>query len=373
MEFGPYQMQIFASLVVILGAAFVALICDLLKGNNEQLRELAIELRVRREEEHKRFQMLAPQVLAEATAGAPASALNEPSKPALAEKTAVAEKTAEAAGRKPKRPRDPHKRSLSADALAAIQLGEQLAASPKGRQAVSTPPLPAQPEEALVQPEIVTPVTMAEPAFSPEARSRDWSQLLSVRRPAPVSMKESRKAQHAAGLLDAVMAATHSAVSSASAEPALPAGFQDGFVLTRLVESRQPVSGLVVSVGATSLQSEDASTLANVRKLIQSLLGSNDFAAQSGNDEFLLIYPGERGAQAQRKLSQIAEQLWDFQLRSMGTMSIQFSWGGVEVRSETIDEAIASATERMQETRRGRKILTMEARPEAEAPLRQAV
>ena len=40
----------------------------------------------------------------------------------------------------------------------------------------------------------------------------------------------------------------------------------------------------------------------------------------------------------------------------MGSLSILFSWGGVEVRSESIDEAIASATERMQETRRGRKL-----------------
>jgi hypothetical protein len=154
-------------------------------------------------------------------------------------------------------------------------------------------------------------------------------------------------------------------------EPALPAGFQDGFVLTRLVESRQPVSGLVVSIGASTSQSSNRSLPADVRALIQSLIGANDFAAQSGTDEFLLIYPGERGPSAQRRLSQIAEQLWDFQLRSMGSLSIQFSWGGVEVRSESIDEAIASATERMQETRRSRRVLTME--PRADAPLRRAV
>jgi hypothetical protein len=48
-------------------------------------------------------------------------------------------------------------------------------------------------------------------------------------------------------------------------------------------------------------------------------------------------------------------------------MSILFSWGGVEVRSESIDEAIASATERMEETRRGRKVLSMD------VPLKKAV
>ena len=183
----------------------------------------------------------------------------------------------------------------------------------------------------------------------------DWSRLLGIRRPAPPPPPQ-RKSNR----------------TSATAEGALPAGFQDGFVLSRLVESRQPVSGLVVSIGTGAVQS-GALLPANVRALIQSLLGPNDFAAQSGPDEFLLIYPGERGAQAQRKLSQIAEQLWDFQLRSVATLSIQFSWGGVEVRGETIDEAIASATERMQETRRGRKIFTLEHRTETAAPLRRAV
>ena len=82
-----------------------------------------------------------------------------------------------------------------------------------------------------------------------------------------------------------------------------------------------------------------------------------------------MIYPKEHGASAQRKLSQIAQQLWDFQLRSMGTYSILFSWGGVEVASESIEEAIASANERMQETHRGRKLLTMQPRVD----LKQAV
>ena len=34
---GAMELQIFVSLLVVLGAAFVALICDFLKGNNEKL------------------------------------------------------------------------------------------------------------------------------------------------------------------------------------------------------------------------------------------------------------------------------------------------------------------------------------------------
>src|SRR5580658_10270094 len=71
MEIGQYQLQIFISFLVILGAACVALICDFLKGNNEQLRELTIELKVRREEEQKRSHLLTPRV-AERAERAPA-------------------------------------------------------------------------------------------------------------------------------------------------------------------------------------------------------------------------------------------------------------------------------------------------------------
>lgn len=55
MDLGSLELQIFVSLTVVLGGALVALICDYLKGNNEQLREHNIELRVRREEQERRM------------------------------------------------------------------------------------------------------------------------------------------------------------------------------------------------------------------------------------------------------------------------------------------------------------------------------
>ena len=53
MELGTLQIQIFVSLVVVLGTAFVAFLCDFLKGNNEQLRERNIEMRVRQDERER--------------------------------------------------------------------------------------------------------------------------------------------------------------------------------------------------------------------------------------------------------------------------------------------------------------------------------
>jgi hypothetical protein len=372
MLFGPYQIQVFTSVVLILGAAFVALICDLLKGNNEQLRELAIELKVRREEEHKRFQMLVPQTASANHAG------TQQAETAMRKMAAPAARALATPVATP----NEKKRTVAPEALAAMERGAQLAGAPRPRRQVERPVEPlVEPRVEPAPAEVISPVevvseVVAAPAASvrvtPKIRikappsgqqsTRDWGSLLTTR----PSEAAANSPQEKSGLLDAVVAAQ-------AAEPVLPAGFQDGFVLTRLVESHQPVSGLVVSIGLSAANDENGSLAGNVRTLIQSLLGPNDFAAQSGEEEFLLIYPGERGAAAQRRLSQVAQQLWDFQLRSLGSYSILFSWGGVEVRSESIREAIASATERMEETRRGRKILTMESRPATENPVRRAM
>jgi|HubBroStandDraft_6_1064221.scaffolds.fasta_scaffold414049_2 hypothetical protein len=135
-----------------------------------------------------------------------------------------------------------------------------------------------------------------------------------------------------------------------AADVGLPSGFHDGEVLTRLVKQRHPVSGLVVSIAVSG----GGSQTGHVPLLIQSLMGPHDFAAQSGEEEFLLIFPAERGGSAQRRLCEVAQELWDFQLNSRKTCSILFSWGGVEVSGESIDDAIESANERMEETRRKR-------------------
>jgi hypothetical protein len=414
------------------------LICDLLKGNNEQLRELAIELKVRREEEHKRFQMMTPRMVA-------APAVEKAEKAATVALPQAEEKRPQRAGRSLAAPGDAKdKRRLAPEALAAMQRGAELAASPRPRHseravepaveipvetvtervaprvaakvaepvlervvaqaAVSEPallerpavlertvaePVRAQAKPVQTAPPVAEPVTIIESAFEPAAvqaapvaaksvRSAAAGHSpvrMNVRPPADVAASGSRdwgsllqaRRSEKPGLLDAVMAETTSTASAQAAEPVLPAGLQDGYVLTRLVESRQPVSGLVVSIGVNAPADEDGSLPSNVRTLIQSLIGPSDFAAQSAAEEFLLIYPGERGAAAQRRLTQIAQQLWDFQLCAMGTASILFSWGGVEVRSESIDEAIASATERMQETRRGRKVHSMNDRQLAKA------
>jgi hypothetical protein len=273
MELGQYQLQVFISLVVILGAACVALICDFLKGNNEQLRELNIELKVRREEEQRRIKL--------------ASRLPKPPAQLPA-------------------PDEEFKRPMAPEALAAIERGVQKAAA-----------------------------SVEEPSVNATKTGRNWGSVLEA----------GRRARGSASIPEL--------------PPGLPAGFQEGYVLSRLVEAQRPISGLVVSIGVNTPREADGSLPPQVQQLMRSLLGPDDFAVQSSEDEFLLIFPHERGAHARRLLNRISQLLWDFQLRSLGTYSILFSWGGVEVDSESIEEAIASASERMHETKRGRTVLSI--------------
>ncbi len=359
---GSYQLEIFISLFVVLGAAFVALVCDLLKGNNEQLRELNVELKVRREEEQKRYELLLHKDHQSAQ------------QPAAVVAQAVQETQQIAEVRPPRARRVEQKRMVAQEALAAMERGAQMASMPRRPQVVAetvSEPLDLPSIEHIfehvVEQATEAPAAAAMSAVPPPISSapaamstRDWSSLLNRK---PVASEPAAAAPGRNDLLEAVVEATGSATAPAQTSGTeLPAGVQDGFVLTRLVERRQPVSGLVVSIGVTAQQKDEApveDVPAAVRSLVESLLGPDDFAAQSGTEEYLLIYPGVRGSAAQRRLSEIAQQLWDFQLRSMGRLSVLFSWGGVEVRSESIEEAIASATERMNETRR-RKVMSID-------------
>jgi hypothetical protein len=82
------------------------------------------------------------------------------------------------------------------------------------------------------------------------------------------------------------------------------------------------------------------------------LLREKDFSCRTAYDEFIVVCCGEHGAQSQRRLNHISERLWDYQLRGIGTCSILFSWGGVEVQDQPLAEAVASAVDRMRQTKR---------------------
>jgi hypothetical protein len=419
MELGHYQLEVLISAGLLVCMVIAALMCDLLKGKNEQLREMMVELKVRNEEAARREQMLLERPASNAShsrhvyTAARVEAPN-PQPLTINAEPVVSVGQTKTAARKVVNRRTHRERTgtLSPDAVAAIQRGVEMAVNPKSMAAkmrpaaivssnatamdvavasvaisgvsgtAATPSVngpiridmpPAKKSSisiahvaqvSAVESGVPTPVLQAaksaEGSFqgqvplqevemvvvgnqtdSAPAIKKNWGALLTK-----TELKTQQKTETGdSRLLDAIVAATNELPSAATT---VPAGYHDGFVLTQLIKSHQPLSGLVVSIGVTG------ELTPAVSELVRSLLGPADFGCRSATDEFLLIYPNERGAAAQRKLSSIAQQLWSFQLSALGECSIVFSWGGVEVRSEAVEMAIASANDRMQETRRGR-------------------
>ncbi len=139
--------------------------------------------------------------------------------------------------------------------------------------------------------------------------------------------------------------------------PALsqPGGMIQQPVLEKWIESEQRFTGLVVSIGINDGDSgmwHSRGLMQSVGNYIAGLLKAKDYCCRTSYDEFLMVCPGEQGAQSQRRLNHVSERLWDYQLRGMGACSILFSWGGVQVQDQPLAEAIASATQRMRETKR---------------------
>ena len=135
----------------------------------------------------------------------------------------------------------------------------------------------------------------------------------------------------------------------------IPTGMCDRAALQPLLEADPPFAGLVVLVGIAKSRAPRVEH--PVQPFIEELLGPADFACRNDDDEFLILCPGLRGAEAQRRLNEISERLWNFQRRGQGSFSVLFSWGGIGVENQPLSEAIASATERMQQTKRSRVLL----------------
>ncbi|MGA2882171.1 MAG: hypothetical protein ABSG13_24735 [Bryobacteraceae bacterium] len=137
-----------------------------------------------------------------------------------------------------------------------------------------------------------------------------------------------------------------------------PRGMIQQPALDEMLKTEEPFTGLVVSIGINDSDSSmwhSQGLMQSVGNYIASLLREKDISCRTAYDEFVMVCRGEEGAHSQRRLNHISERLWDYQLRGIGTCSILFSWGGVQVQGQPLAEALASATERMRETKRSGK------------------
>lgn len=139
----------------------------------------------------------------------------------------------------------------------------------------------------------------------------------------------------------------------------IPAGMQDAAALQRLFESNLTFKGLVVSIGVNLNDGRAVSRemMPHVQQLIRGLLRDDEFACQTADDEFLLLCPGRQGTDVKRRLRDISEHLWDFQLRGVGNFSIMFHTGDTEADNDPLRDAVGAASARLQQTRRTRKMV----------------
>jgi hypothetical protein len=138
-------------------------------------------------------------------------------------------------------------------------------------------------------------------------------------------------------------------------QTAWPTGMIQPPAYQKLLDDGRPFSGLVVSIGINDADSSmwhSQGLIQSVGSYIAGMLREKDFACRTAYDEFIWVCCGEQGAQAQRRLNHISERLWDYQLRGIGARSILFSWGGVQVQDQPLAEAVASAVDRMRQTKR---------------------
>lgn len=151
----------------------------------------------------------------------------------------------------------------------------------------------------------------------------------------------------------AVDAAYH-VIQSEPRQSAWPTGMIQQPAFQKLLDSAEPFSGLVMSIAVNESDSgmwHSLGLMQSVGSYIAGLLRDRDFACRTDYDEFVMACDGEHGAQSQRRLNQIAEKLWDYQLRGIGTCSILFSWGGIEVQDQPLAKAVESAVDRMRQTK----------------------
>jgi GGDEF domain-containing protein len=490
MEPGTLELQIFVSLIVILGTAFVALICDYLKGNNEHLREHNVELRVRREEQEKHkvteAQLGAIEWLQHLVgAGQLGAAQQQPVRP-LPAQAATRSKFVPAMARAANWPVTEEPKSKPAPAVEEVPAPssvENRPASARPHTLLESLPVPAWVRKEQEE-KLAAKVKREEP---PSDQSSGLKETISLV-PPPVSIQETvppvvtkPAAKHDGfwtyrGLLDRVVAATSSpsilaedapveqtqvqeeesaarkiveevalfpsgaaAISTVTMEmpaqppaeesvlpvlerteepfaesgvfegeleftpepepaaptveveieeeveppsqpvavaefPAipelrLPPGYHDRSVLTTYLQSTDVLSGVVVAIGINDYSHHREKMgpvpmqelMQAVETMVSGLLREGvDFGCRSAEDEFILVFPNETGAEAQRRLTAISERLWNFQLRSLSNFSVLFSWGAVEVRGESLADSAASASERMYQTKRNRKTISMD-------------
>jgi hypothetical protein len=417
MALGSLEVQIFVSLAVILIAGFIALIVDYLKGANETLRVQNAGLRARQEE---RDRLLDAGLLTYSkpegpfyeefsyfeSSEAPEPEIERDAEPAAPVENAVesprlATAAADIAPEQTKAPQEslaepppvagilglPKPQAAQPATVAPVRLQPVPLASPAngvlaGKSGLQPEkPAPAEPPEA---PLVGLPLSEEhEPAWADIRRHADVLRFVEPEAPPPPEAPEFPKAPFVMPTNDfpgekeqqerraeavppppAVMPGPVLVADATRRKLEFPAGLHTGETLEALLKEQAKMEGLVLLVGVNNYEKLKAGREAarqaaaeSVAGLMRTVVGAKGFAAPRGEAEYVIVFPGETGAEAYRRVRQVTERLWDYQLRSLAQDAVtftSFSWGTAEVISESLSDAIAAAAEQMNETRRMR-------------------
>lgn len=418
MALGSLEVQIFVSLAVILIAGFIALIVDYLKGANESLRLQNADLRARQDERDKLLEAgvlsyskqeepvyeefsyfestEVPEPEIERETEAPAApverAVETPKLEPASEATTpeVAEEPVESPAEPPpvagvlamSKPQAAQPRTAAPVRLEPAPIASAANGILVGKSGLRVDkPAPVEPPEV---PLVVLPHSEEhEPAWADVRRHTDVLRLLEQESPPPSKEPEWLKTAFVMATDDVYRQDTHEegteepdrAPSAPPPGPVLvtdttrrklefPTGLHTAETLEALLKEQAKMDGLVLLVGVNNYEKlksgrEAARQAAagSIAALIRNIVGANGFAAPRGESEYVIVFPGETGAEAYRRVRQVTERLWDYQLRSLAQDAVtftSFSWGTAEVLGESLSDAIAVAADQMHETRRMR-------------------
>jgi GGDEF domain-containing protein len=215
-----------------------------------------------------------------------------------------------------------------------------------------------EPEEAAAEPVILETAPTIEEPLSPAAlETEPWLEPAAQETAEPVEVRSNVVQMPVSPLRP------QETEKTAVAELVIPGGFHEATSLARLMEDDRPFHGLVLAISVVDHvrlladQGKPATEqlMASVTRLVVSMAREQDFVCRIGDDEFILIFGRETGAAAKRRVQLVSERLWDFQLRSLGSVSVIFSWGASESQSQPLMQTVENAREQMIDTRRNRR------------------
>lgn len=151
----------------------------------------------------------------------------------------------------------------------------------------------------------------------------------------------------------------------------IPTGVRPPEILNELLKSEADFQGVTLSISVVDYvrlvaeHGRDAveQVMAALGDLVQASGSAADLVCRISEDEFIVVCPGATGAAATLRVQQLSESLWDFQLRSLVSFPIMFSWGASESglmpgMPRVLADSVDRAREQMLESRRSRRALT---------------